>query len=315
MAQKTYLGIDLGGTKLLIGEVDEAGHILRRKYYPSGFLNQQEARALIFRSMDDYLATTAEAGCMPQAIGAGLLGRVDAEQGVWEQIDPRRTCHMPLSEELSARYGLPAFIDNDVKSATRAELRWGVGRFSRDFVYINVGTGIAAGIVIGGRLLRGSHCNAGEVGHTTIDLRVGTQCACGRHDCVETIAAGMGFDLCARLLQPQYPTSLAIPAEGRVAVQDVFRLCREGDPLCVRLVANAAEALSGLVMNLVRMSDPDTIVLGGSVVADGYLLSQMQPLLQDETIRFVTHGVQLTAMDARDAGLLGAACVAMDGNA
>lgn len=309
----TYLGIDLGGTKLLIGEVDEAGHILRSKCYASGFLGQQEACDLIFRSVDDYMASVALPACPPKAIGAGLVGRVDTKRGVWEQIDPSRTFHVALADALASRYGMPAYIDNDVKSATRAELRWGVGRFTRDFVYVNVGTGIAAGAVVGGRLQRGSHYNAGEVGHTTVGVQVGTQCACGRRDCVETIAAGIGFDMCARLLQSQYPTALDIPAEGRVAVRDVYALARQGDALCTRLVANAADALARLVMNLVRMTDPDTVVLGGSVVADGYLLGQMQPLLQAETMRFVTHGVQLTTLDAHHAGLLGAAAVAMEG--
>ena len=309
----TYLGIDLGGTKLLIGEVDEAGHVLRNKCYPSGFLGQQEACDLIFRSVDDYMATMTLPSCPPRAIGAGLLGRVDTERGVWEQIDPGRTLPVALASALASRYGLPAYIDNDVKSSTRAEMRWGAGRFTRDFVYVNVGTGIAAGAVVGGRLQRGGHYNAGEVGHTTVGVQVGTRCACGRSDCVETIAAGMGFDMCARLLQSQYPTTLTIPAEGRVAVHDVYALARQGDALCVRLVANAADALARLVMNLVRMTDPDTVVLGGSVVADGYLLGQMQPLLQAETMRFVSHGVQLTTLDARYAGLLGAAAVAMEG--
>jgi predicted NBD/HSP70 family sugar kinase len=227
----TYLGIDLGGTKLLIGEVDEAGHVLRNKCYASGFLGQQEACDLIFRSVDDYMATMALPSCPPRAIGAGLLGRVDTERGVWEQIDPGRTLPVALASALASRYGLPAYIDNDVKSSTRAEMRWGAGRFTRDFVYVNVGTGIAAGAVVGGRLQRGGHYNAGEVGHTTVGVQVGTRCACGRSDCVETIAAGMGFDMCARLLQSQYPTALTIPAEGRVAVHDVYALARQGDAL------------------------------------------------------------------------------------
>ena len=314
MEKKTYLGIDLGGTKLLIGEVDEEGRIARRKCYPTGFLDQREARELIFRSVDDYMDSVALPSCPPQAIGAGLLGRVDTERGIWEQIDPGRTSPIALARELSERYGLPAYIDNDVKSATRAEMQWGVGKFSRNFIYINVGTGIAASAVVDGRQMRGSHFNAGEVGHTTVGVQVGTQCACGRRDCVETIAAGVGFDMCARLLHGKHPTTLAIPAEGRVSAQEVFALARRGDALCRLLVDNAVEALAKLVMNLVRMTDPDTVVLGGSIVADGYMLEQMQATLQGETMRFVTHGVQITTLEPRYIGLLGAAVVAMNKN-
>lgn len=308
----TYLGADLGGTKLLIGEVEASGRIVRQKAYPSGFLDQQQTCELLITSIDDYLSTESVPHARPIAMGVGLLGRVDTDKGVWEQIDPGRTCPIPLAHEMEKRYGIPCYIDNDVKSAARAEMHWGVGQMSDNFVYINVGTGIAACTVVNGRPLRGSHYNAGEVGHTTVDLNVGTQCVCGRRNCVETIAAGVGLDICARLLRDRYDTRLTIPQEGRVSGSEVFRLSREGDPLCEALVANAAEALSQLVMNLVRMSDPDTVVMGGSIMSDGYMLDRMRPLLQAETMRFVTNGVRLTTLNPKHIGLLGAAVVAIN---
>lgn len=311
---ETFLGIDLGGTKLLIGEVDAEGHILREKRYPSTFRDQRDAKDYIFRAIDDYLVTVANPLCKPMAMGLGLVGRVDTEHGIWEQIDPSRTFPIEMARELTERYRLPAYIDNDVKSATRAELHWGVGRFSRNFVFINVGTGIAACSVVNGQLIRGSHFNAGEVGHTTVGVNMGTACACGRKNCVETIAAGCGFDICARLLRERYETRLTIPEDGkRVSVKEVYELSLQGDALCEMLVKNAAEALASLIMNLVRVTDPDTVVLGGSVVADGYLLEQMRPFLQAETMRFVTNGVQLTKLEPHHIGLLGAAVVAMNG--
>lgn len=311
---ETFFGIDLGGTKLLIGEVDAEGHILREKRYPSTFRDQRDAKDYIFRAIDDYLVTVANPLCKPTAMGLGLVGRVDTERGIWEQIDPSRTFPIEMARELTERYRLPAYIDNDVKSATRAELHWGVGRFSRNFVFINVGTGIAACSVVNGQLIRGSHFNAGEVGHTTVGVNMGTTCACGRKNCVETIAAGCGFDICARLLRERYETRLTIPEDGkRVSVKEVYELSLQGDALCEMLVKNAAEALASLIMNLVRVTDPDTVVLGGSVVADGYLLEQMRPFLQAETMRFVTNGVQLTKLEPHHIGLLGAAVVAMNG--
>ena len=87
-------------------------------------------------------------------------------------------------------------------------------------------------------------------------------------------------------------------------MKEVFRLAREeGDALCEQLVANASEALSQLVMNLVRMSDPDTVVMGGSIMMDGYMLERMQAHLQAETMRFVTNGVQLTTLNPHYIGL------------
>jgi predicted NBD/HSP70 family sugar kinase len=310
---ETYIGIDLGGTKLLIGEIDSRGNILRHKKYVSGFFNQADAVSVIKASLDDYKATVGWYDEEPLAMGVGLIGRVDTKQGIWLQIDPGRTQAISLASELSKIYGIPCRIDNDVKSATRAERVWGFGQISKDFVYINIGTGIAAGIVVKGRQIRGSHCNAGEVGHIRVGVNVGVRCACGKIDCVEAIASGIGFDQCARLLANHYQTQLHIPDIGeRIPTTEIFALSQKGDELCVKLVENAAEAVSNLIMNMVRMCDPDTVVLGGGVVADDYLYSKILERLHPTTMRFVQNGVVITKLNPEFIGLLGAGAVAMD---
>lgn len=310
---ETYLGLDLGGTKLLIGEMDNRGNILRYKKYASGYFNQQAALQIIKSSLDDYIRTVGWYDKRPVGMGVGLIGRVDPQEGVWLQIDPSRTHPISLAKELTECYGIPCFIDNDVKSATRAERVWGFGQISQNFVYLNVGTGIAVGIVINGRQIRGSHFNAGEVGHLRVGVNVGVKCPCGRIDCVEAIAAGIGFDNCARLLRDRYETSLHIPdKDERVQVSEVFALSQKGDPLCTVLVDNAAEALANLIMNLVRVADPDTVVLGGGVVADGYMHGKILERLQPITMRFVTNGVVITKLNPGFIGLLGAGAVAMN---
>ena len=300
---ETYLGLDLGGTKLLIGEMDSRGNILRYKKYDSGYFNQQAASEIIKSSLDDYIRTVGWCDQKPVGMGVGLIGRVDPNQGIWLQIDPSRTQPIALAKELSDIYGIPCHIDNDVKSATRAERVWGFGQISKNFIYINVGTGIAVGTVINGRQIRGSHFNAGEVGH----VRVGV-------NCVEAIAAGIGFDNCARLLRNRYETNLHIPAEKgeRVLISEVFALSQKGDPLCVALVENASEALANLIMNLVRVTDPDTVVLGGGIVSDGYIHEKILEKLHPTTMRFVTNGVVITKLNPGFIGLLGAGAVAMN---
>ena len=169
-------------------------------------------------------------------------------------------------------------------------------------------------VEIDGKQVRGSHFNAGEVGHLRVGVHVGVKCACGRMDCVEAIAAGIGFDNCARLLRDRYETNLHIPAEKgeRVLVSEVYALSQKGDPLCVALVDIAAEALANLIMNLVRMTDPDTVVLGGGIVADGYMHEKILEKLQPITMRFVTNGVVITKLNPGFIGLLGAGAVAMN---
>ncbi|WP_280749047.1 ROK family protein [Parabacteroides sp. PF5-9] len=310
---ETYLGLDLGGTKLLIGEMDNSGNILRYKKYDSGYFNQQSALQIIKKSLDDYIQTVGWTNSKPLGMGIGLIGRVDPVNGIWLQIDPKRTQPIHLAQELSNIYEIPCYIDNDVKAATRAERHFGFGRISQNFIYINVGTGIAAGFVVNGKQIRGSHFNAGEVGHTKVGVNIGIQCGCGRMDCVELIASGSGFDQCARLLSKKYKTKLQIPTneEERIQVKDVYALSQKGDPLCAVLVDNAAQALANLIMNLVRVSDPDTVVLGGGIVSDGYLHTKILEKLNATTVRFVTNGVVITKLNPDFIGLMGAGAVAM----
>lgn len=312
---KTYLALDLGGTKLLIGEVSSKGEVLNHKRYETGYINQSTAFSIIKESLNDYIKTIGWATeTPPVSMGVGLVGRVDNANGIWLQIDPKRTESIPLAKGLSDAFGIPCYIDNDVKSATRAEKMWGYGTLSKDFIYINIGTGIAAGFIINDNLVRGSHYNAGEVGHTNVGIDIGIKCGCGRDNCVELIASGMGFDRSARWLKNSYATRLHIPEDEniKIDVRDVYSLCEQGDPLCTQLVENAAKGIASLIMNLVRVSDPDTVVLGGGIVSSGFLYPKIQNYLNATTIRFVKNGVVLTKLNPDFIGLIGAGSVAMN---
>lgn len=311
---ETFLGLDLGGTKLLIGELDSNGNILKHKKYDSGFFNQQDALKIIKESLDDYIKTVGWTYNKPVSMGVGLIGRVDPNAGIWLQIDPSRTHPIPLAKELSDLYGIPCYIDNDVKSATRAERHFGFGQTVNNFIYLNVGTGIAAGFVVNGRQIRGGHFNAGEVGHTQVGISVGIKCGCGRMDCVEQLASGIGIDNCARLFKDRFKTELHIPEshENRVQVREVVALSEKGDPLCVHLVENAAQALANLIMNLVRVTDPEAVVLGGGLVSDGFFYAKILEKMNPTTIRFVNNGIVITKLNPDFIGLLGAGTVAMN---
>lgn len=305
---ETYLGLDFGGTKLMIGEVDSLGNILRSKQYPTGYCSQQQAVDIMCSSLDDYLAEFVDESQRPKAIGVGMIGRIDSVKGEWLQIDPQRDDKVKLASLLSERYGMPSFIDNDVKSATRAEMLWGKGRYMNHFIYINVGTGIAAGAVVNGQIVSGAHFDAGEVGYMYSNVNVTPE---NHREYIEDIASGSGFDRCARRLISEYPgTTLLIPKEGRVNVKNIFEEYQKGDALCHRLVENAAESLATLVTNLIRAYDPEGIVLGGGVVSDGLMLDLVKQRLNPMSIRFLSQGITLTELDPHFVGLLGAAAVA-----
>lgn len=312
--KRVYLGADLGGTKLLIGTMSGDGKLLRTRKYTSGALNQQQAVQLIESSVQDFLQERPEGEPLPAAMGIGMVGRIDSARGKWMEIDSRRCAELPVAAQMQEKFGIPCFIDNDVRSAAKAEMVYGIGRRSRDFIYINVGTGLAAGIVTDGRLIVGGHCNAGEVGHTTSGLPLHVPCACGRKNCVEPIASGLGLDISARQLVKDYPdTLLKIPEDGtRVSVKEIFDLC-DRDPLCACLVDNAAQGLANLIMNLVRITDPDAIVLGGGMMSDGVLFPRIMKYVDPYTVRFVTNGITLTQLAPNYIGVLGACSNALLG--
>ncbi len=305
------LGLDLGGTKLLIGEVDAEGKVLRTKRYPSKIYagaTQQEVLDSVIESVDDYLATYGlKAGEDFQTIGMGLVGRINPFDGLWLEIEPTRCVTVPVAQILSERYGVPAAIDNDVRCGVSAEMAFGQGKGCRNFIYMNVGTGIGAGFVVNGMKLTGEHFNGGEVGHLVPNYTSDVQCPCGRYGCVEALASGMGLDARARNLRAQYPdTKLPFPEEERVNAGDIFRLADEGDALCTLLANDAVKALAETITNLLWVSDPDIFILGGGMVTNGWLLNRIKKELNPGSIRFLKKGLVITQLDSDLVGLIGA---------
>lgn len=309
---ETYLGLDFGGTKLLIGEVTAAGDILSSRRYDTKVSSQAEAVGVIRGALEDYQAQAGWQGDL-QAAGVGIVGVTDHRRGLWISINHEITGPaMPLAEMVGDMLGVPAVIDNDVRSATTAEMLLGHGKRSDNFIYINVGTGVAAGMVINGQILRGAHNNSGEVGHFGCDLSDHTPCICGREGCVENVVSGVGFARQYQLLRGQYPDTRVVPLpDGRLDAAALFALADAGDPLAERIAEHGAAVLASLIMNLVRVSDPDLVVLGGGVVSDGWLLKRVEKLLNPSTMRGVTGGVVLSALDPGKAGLVGAASLGM----
>ena len=288
-SQNKCIALDLGGTKLLIGIVTDAGEILESRSYPSplaGGGQQTEIAAYMRSCLRDFLP--GHPACGASCIGAGVVGRVDGKRGLWLEIEPGRCETVELARFLGHGKGLD------------------------DLIYINIGTGIASAMVSGGRVITGGSFNAGETGHIAVDISGGVQCPCGRTGCAEAIASGSGLNRRARELRPRYPDSrLEIPKEAPCRAQDIFRLAREGDALCARLAQDAQRAAAALIENLVWTLDPKVIVLGGGIVADSWMYAEITKRLSKNSMRFTT-GVYLTSLDPRYAGLIGAAMCGFD---
>ncbi|MWC30980.1 ROK family protein [Paenibacillus sp. MMS18-CY102] len=304
----SILAVDLGGTSILVGEVTQRGEVLHSRSYRSDTTSQAAAMARITQSIQHYYEHERCLDREQVAIGIGVVGRVDTQQGIWLEIQPGKTDPTNVKQLIEAKFKLPCGIDNDVACATKAEQRFGWGTVSDDFIYYNIGTGIAAGFVVAGRYIEGNQFNAGEVGHMVVTLGSGIACPCGRTGCVERIASGLGLHERIMALKPGYPASaVAIPDGERLQARHLFKTAQAGDALAVRVTEEAAEAVAAALMNLVRVSDPDTIVLGGGVARSDYFRNRIHHYLNPRTMRFVANGIVTTKQATLEAGLVGAA--------
>ncbi|MFF2886192.1 ROK family protein [Paenibacillus sp. NPDC057967] len=310
---QSILAVDLGGTSILLGEVTLDGKVLHTQSYPTNTATQAAAMENIQKAISDYLGTAPRKARELIAIGIGVVGRVDRARGVWMEIQPGKTNPTNVRQIIEQQFGLPCGIDNDVSCATLAELKHGWGRDSKDFIYLNVGTGIAAGFVVNGAIIEGSHFNAGEIGHMVVDMNSDAICACGRVGCVERLSSGLGLHERVISLSSQYPdTKIAIKEAKRVAAETIFEQAQGGDALAKRVTDEGARALAAAIMNMVRVSDPDTIVLGGGVGGNVYFKELVEQHLNPKTMRFVTNGIASTKQGTPEAGLVGAAMVGLE---
>jgi glucokinase len=253
------IGLDLGGTDLKAGLVTPAGqveHFLRR---PSRAEESEGAPLEIIREVTSELLGAARGTVA--GLGIGCPGVVDPARGA----TVGRTPHLPHWESLPLRdvltesLGLRPVVDNDANLAALAEHRVGAAQGTRVSLTVTVGTGIGCGIVVDGRVLRGAHGGAGELGHLPLD---GTYaCRCGVPGCVEPEASGDGLVQRAR--------ECGIEAEDAGAV---FAVAAAGDARAARLVARMTDRLGASIAAAVQLFDPDVVVVGGGVSRAGEAL-------------------------------------------
>ena len=307
---QTVLAVDLGGTKILIGEVTPAGEILTSEKYPSTVVDQRSATEKIKAAIKNYLQQHSIQGDLI-GIGMCVVGRVDTDRGQWMEIHPGLSDPIFLADEITQTFQLPCWITNDVSGAALAESILGIGQETGNFVYINIGTGIAARVVADHQLIKGGNFNAGEVGHMVVDMRSDDLCTCGRKGCVELFASGLGMHNQTVKCAPDYPNTMLTIEEGkRVTFQELIGAYEANDPLARKVVDQALQAVAALTMNLIRVSDPEAIIFGGGVMNDGWFLDHLVTFLNAKTIRFITKGMRVTTLNPNEVALKGAATLA-----
>lgn len=318
MADPVVIGVDVGGTKVLVGYVGEDGTVLRSQRYPMDRATQEYTLSSIESAVEDFVSTDW-AGPAPVAMGIGLVGQTDPATGTWiRSMNLRVHTPVPLGPQLRERYGLPVRIDNDVHAATLAELRLGAGREYADFIYLNVGTGIACGVVCNGQLVRGAVNYAGELGHMVVETDGDLCDQCGRRGCLEPIASGGGMLDHVRARLADYPDSvLHAPARsGDLTVGTIFQAADAGDPLASAVTERAKRALGAALVNLLDLLNPEIVVLGGGVFRDGWGVARLRAHVATKALPAASQslkGIVLSQLRVDRVGLLGAASLTWEG--
>jgi glucokinase len=249
----TVAGIDIGGTKIATLVVDADGTVLGRATHASTVADQGAAAAAIAACLDEALAAAGRERDDLKAIGVGVPGRVDTERGHVTLAVNLGWTDFALRDALEQEIGRPVVIENDARAAAIGLHARGIAGGRDDLAYLAVGTGIAAGVILDGRLHRGARGLAGEIGHAIIDPD-GPRCGCGQHGCLEAFASG-----------PSIARRAAERGSAARTSVEVYRSAAAGDPIASELVDDVGRRLAWAIHLLVMTYDVERVIVGGGV--------------------------------------------------
>ena len=296
--------VDIGGTKIAVGVVDDCGHVISRMEAPT---EAERGYAANLQKITEILREVSRgSGVALRGIGIGSTGMLDPIRG--ELLDAdflpgwERTCPV---EDLAREFGVTAAMENDGDAGALAETYWGAAKGRSRAVYVTVGTGIGGGIVLDGKLYRGVAGAHPEIGHHVLEA-AGPECTCGLRGCWEALAAGVS-------MEKWYEENRSVAERNgeRVSAREICELARQGNEFAQRAVEREGMYLGLGLANLIGMFVPEMIVLGGGMMraADLYM-EKIRKVIQSGC-RFVPAEKTEIALASlgEDANLIGAAAV------
>jgi glucokinase len=289
-------GIDIGGTKIAFGLVDDAGNVISRRDIPvdvdRGPANARDAMLKVMRELQTHGGFSG--------IGIGSTGPVDIMTGEFGDVNtlPGWQGWNPM-QELADEFHVRIALENDADAAALGEARWGAGRGKRSLIGLTVGTGIGAGIVLNGVVYRGAGNSHPEIGHHIIEP-AGPLCTCGAVGCWESLAAGPAIEQWFAEQNPDNPIRTC---------KEICNMARAGDAAAERAVDRLARYLGIGLSNVIHMLMPEVIALSGSVMQSADLLLDKMRAIVRNNCRVVPSEfceITLSSLGA-NAGLIGAA--------
>jgi glucokinase len=304
------IGVDLGGTKMLVGVLAGTEVLYEQREHSTG-QTEDELVELLVREVEE----AREARPEVTAVGLGVPATIDHERGVALAAVNLPLTDVPLRDVVTERTGLPVFVDNDATVAAYAEFLYGAGHEKPDMVMLTVGTGIGGGLILGGEVYRGSTGAGAELGHTVIQ-EDGPPCqgSCPNRGCVEVLASGTALGKEGRAAAERAPDSALgkLLAEGaEVDGRAVTEAAQAGDEVAIGVLDLIGSRLGVACTTLANIFQPDAIVVGGGVIAAGdLLLEPARRVLRERALTPMNRTPILAATLGNDAGMIGAAAMA-----
>jgi glucokinase len=307
------IGVDLGGTKMLVGVVDAERNVPYRASAPSMGLAQDELLSTLERELKAAVDARPEAA----AIGLGIPCTIDRERGVAVQAVNLELADVPIRDLMSERLDLPVTLDNDANGAILAEHRFGAAQGAENAVMLTIGTGIGGGLVLGGEVYRGSTGGAAELGHVVIEAD-GPPCQgnCPNRGCVEVMASGTAIareGLAAAEEEPDSALGRTLAGGTTLDGKEVTDAAIQGDPIAIGVLDKVGRRLGVALASLANIFDPDVIVIGGGVIPAGdLLLEPARGELAARALAPMNRTPVAAAALGPDAGMIGAATMAIE---
>ncbi|MFL5736935.1 MAG: ROK family protein [Actinomycetota bacterium] len=306
------IGLDVGGTKIAAVRIDERGRVLDRSL-DSTPAESAEATVAATVACAERLATPRVG-----AVGIGAAGMIDAETGTLRFAPNLAWRDVRLAGEVSGKLGLPCIVDNDANTAAWGEFRFGAGRDAHDMLLVTVGTGIGGGVVSGGRLFRGAHGFAAEIGHIIVEPG-GPLCGCGNHGCWEQVASGRAIDRLAGAAvkgDPSTPFANRFGGDpARARGEAITEAARDGDATALEIFRRVGSRLGEGIAGLVNVLDSEIVVAGGGAMDAGDFLLEPARLRFAETVEAADARADVPIVAAelgKEAGAIGAAKLALE---
>lgn len=319
MSKKYYIGVDIGGTKVLSALSSKNGNIINKIQVPTEADRGEEVIiSNIINSIRRVIKDSKIDKNNVEKIGVGSPGPLDIKRGIIIENSNLSWSNVPLVKRLEEIIGISVILENDANAAALGENRFGSGQSADNIIYITISTGIGGGIIINRDIFHGGKGNAGEIGHMTLVPDSNYQCGCGNYGCFEAVASGTAIARRGKEVLTNNKDSLIVDySDNNADIIDaplIAKAARAGDQEAIEIYKLTGSLLGVGIANVVNLFDPEIVVLGGGVMhSKDLFINELKDSLNERALKPNLKNLEIKeAKLGKDTGVMGAIAVAMN---